>query len=102
MTFVSCLAFCHAIKSSKLVIAPPSFLSTLGYFLSALNALPSFKSQRFSLKASPSLSHPVSGELLQKGQRREVTHAVEIDFAVEVIEFMLDHPRVKIVGDELE
>jgi len=48
------------------------------------------------------LLQPVPRKLLQEGEGSEVFHAVEIDFAVQMIELVLDHARVKAVGFEVE
>lgn len=51
---------------------------------------------------SSKLLYPVPREFLQEGKRGEVLHAVEVDFAVQMIELVLDYARVKVVGFEVE
>ena len=49
-----------------------------------------------------SRSQPVTGKFLQEGERGKIAHAIEVNFAVEMIEFVLDDTGMKIFGDEVE
>src|SRR5215475_8776928 len=45
---------------------------------------------------------PVLVPLREVGQRGEVTHAIEVDTAVEMIRFVLDDPREELLGHAVD
>src|SRR5262245_64564949 len=45
---------------------------------------------------------PIPGEFLQESQSRKIAHAVQIDLAVQMIELMLNHAGMEVVGDKVE
>ena len=62
--------------------------------------LPTFIFHRFRFHLL--FIRPVAGEFLKVGERGQVAHAVEINFAVQMVPLVLNNARVKAGRDEVE